>query len=1152
MTGELVGTLRYMSPEQALAKRVVVDHRTDIYSLGVTLYELLTLRPPFGGDDRQELLRQIAFEEPRRLRWLNKTIPAELEIIVLKALEKNPADRYATAQELAADLRRFLDDQPIQARRPTLVQRARKWGRRHQAVVWSAAVIALILAASLGWITRDWRARRMDAEGRVVEALAIAEAKLREGNPYDPQLVSAARTAEAQLTSGVVRAELQQQVKQVLVDWAMLIRLDEIRLDQAAANPDGFDFAGADAAYTEAFREYGIDVQGRGGLEAAAQIRQRAIGLHLAVALDNWAYARQRAQGEGWKRLLEVAQEADPDPWRCALREARAKESREELEKLAASAPIPELSPTTLSVFGLALQRAGAVVLAEKVLREGQLLHPDDFWITSCLADLLSKDAKSRDAKSPQLEETIGFYRAALALRPRSAVIHTNLGHLHERNGELDEAVASCREAIRLNKDYALAHTNLGVALWRQGKLDEAAACFREAIRLKKDDAMAHSNLGCVLTDQGKLDEAVASCREAIRLDKNYATAHVNLGSVLVRQGKLDEAVASFGEAIRLKKDDADAHNSLGAALQNQGKLDEAIACCREAVRLKKDDADAHNSLGFVLWRQGKLAAAASFREAIRLKKDYALAHCNLGCVLEGLGKLDEAVACSREAIRLNKNLAAAHCNLAVALESQGKLDEAIASFREAIHLDKNLAMAHFHLGSALGRQGKLDEAVACFREAIRLNKDDAPAHCNLGVALMSQGKLDEAVACFREAVRLDKNFALAYENLGSALEKLGRYADALKLHEETLALRKAKLGPDHTDTLASMQGLANSYAELGRHADALKLREETLTLQKAKLGPDHPETLGSMNNLANSYFDLGRYAEALKVNDELLALQKAKLGSDHIDTLASMVNLANSYGALGQSANAIKYFQTALAVMKIKMPDHPFTFNCMNGLAHCYHDLGRYVEAIKLHEETLALRKAKLGPDHPDTLRSMGLVAESLMELNRGAEALGIIDDGLKQVGGRMNDPGLIALVLQLRLLKFAQLKDAAGCRATAEWWDQLKRTDNGSLYDAACAHAVAASVLRATEKSAAGAKQANAEAGQAMGWLKQAVAAGYKNVAHMKQDKDLADLRQRQDFQALIAQLEAKPPVQAAVSPQPPARTGPNGQTSQKGKQP
>jgi WD40 repeat protein/serine/threonine protein kinase len=145
MTGDLLGTLRYMSPEQALAKRGVVDHRTDLYSLGATLYELLTLAPAFDGRDRQELLRQIAFEEPRPPRRANSAIPQELETIVLKAIEKNPSERYATAQELADDLQRFLKDEPIRARRPTPWQRARKWARRHRSIVASFAVSVLVL-----------------------------------------------------------------------------------------------------------------------------------------------------------------------------------------------------------------------------------------------------------------------------------------------------------------------------------------------------------------------------------------------------------------------------------------------------------------------------------------------------------------------------------------------------------------------------------------------------------------------------------------------------------------------------------------------------------------------------------------------------------------------------------------------------------------------------------------------------------------------------------------------------------------------------------------------------------------------------------------------------------------------------------------------
>jgi WD40 repeat protein/serine/threonine protein kinase/tetratricopeptide (TPR) repeat protein len=206
MTGDLVGTLRYMSPEQALAKRVNVDQRTDIYSLGVTLYELLTLEPAFAGYDRQELLRQIAFEEPKRPRKINKSIPAELETIVLKAVEKNPADRYATAQELADDLRRFFDDRPIQARKPTLVQIVRKWARRHQAVVWTAlaasavlavvAVVALAISNSLIRAESDEKELALEEKRQALETAQKNEQTAKEAERTAQKSEKASKEAE--------------------------------------------------------------------------------------------------------------------------------------------------------------------------------------------------------------------------------------------------------------------------------------------------------------------------------------------------------------------------------------------------------------------------------------------------------------------------------------------------------------------------------------------------------------------------------------------------------------------------------------------------------------------------------------------------------------------------------------------------------------------------------------------------------------------------------------------------------------------------------------------------------------------------------------------------------------------------------------------
>jgi serine/threonine protein kinase len=183
MTGDLVGTLRYMSPEQALAKRVVVDHRSDVYSLGVTLYELFTLRPAYEAEDRQELLRQIAFDEPRQPRQVNARLPQDLETIVLKSIEKNPADRYTTAQELADDLRRFVDDRPITARRPSLGSRAHKWARRHVTAIAAAALVMLLatigLAVAAAMIGRE-RSNALANAQRADENRRQAERALQE------------------------------------------------------------------------------------------------------------------------------------------------------------------------------------------------------------------------------------------------------------------------------------------------------------------------------------------------------------------------------------------------------------------------------------------------------------------------------------------------------------------------------------------------------------------------------------------------------------------------------------------------------------------------------------------------------------------------------------------------------------------------------------------------------------------------------------------------------------------------------------------------------------------------------------------------------------------------------------------------------------
>ncbi len=163
-TGDLVGTLRYMAPERFTGHN---DARSDVYSLGLTIYELLSKQPAFGSTDRAQMVHSINHVEPEPLRALNPRIPRDLETIVLTAIDKEPRARYKAAKALAEDLGRYLSDQPIQARRHSILERCVRWGRRNRGLAASLvgiALLSLLVILGLAWTTFNENRLRIDAE----------------------------------------------------------------------------------------------------------------------------------------------------------------------------------------------------------------------------------------------------------------------------------------------------------------------------------------------------------------------------------------------------------------------------------------------------------------------------------------------------------------------------------------------------------------------------------------------------------------------------------------------------------------------------------------------------------------------------------------------------------------------------------------------------------------------------------------------------------------------------------------------------------------------------------------------------------------------------------------------------------------------------
>jgi serine/threonine-protein kinase len=484
-SGEVVGTPSYMAPEQAAGRGRSVGPAADVYALGAILYECLTGRPPFKAATPLETLLQVRSDDPVPPRRLLSSTPRDLETVCLKCLQKAAEQRYASAGELADDLGRYLGGEPVRARPPGVARRAWRWLGRHKA--WAASLTGAAVAAALGVtlaVTMLAQAREL---ARGVHEDLEAVAALREQARWVEARTRLAN-AETRLARGGP-ADLVGRVRQAGTELDLAIRLEEIQLRERSF-PDGeVDDAPVLAGYRGAFRQYGLDVEALDPAAAAERVKASALREQLVRALDDWGL-RTTVAGPARQHLLDIAARADPDEGRRGLREALRQGRRQAVERFLARAKLHSLPPANLVEVARILYRLGATRRAVKLLREGQQRRPDDFWINVRLAMLLEKEKRG--------EQAIGFYRAALAVRPTSPGIHNCLGCALLRLGRLDEAEAAFRRAIRLEPDFPKAHSNLGSTLARKGDLEGALAAHRRALELQPDSAAAHTNLGVV------------------------------------------------------------------------------------------------------------------------------------------------------------------------------------------------------------------------------------------------------------------------------------------------------------------------------------------------------------------------------------------------------------------------------------------------------------------------------------------------------------------------------------------------------------------------------------------------------------------------------------------------------------------------------
>jgi serine/threonine protein kinase/Tfp pilus assembly protein PilF len=809
VSGDVLGTLRYMSPEQAAGRRGVVDHHADIYSLGVTMYELLTLHDPYPCRDREELLHRILHEDPRAPRKLCRDLPVELETILLKALAKNPTERYATAQELADDLRRFLDDRPVLARRPTMTQIASKWARRHRGLVRTAVLLACAGCVTLG----------------IVAAL-LNQARI--------------RTEESLNKARLARQETAEAFDSLYEDATKAVHSDPVKKRELLEKALSFyERTSGDAEDDPRMKLR----------QARVCVRIGDLRLQLGdLTRVPEAYARARS-------ILE--------PFT-----ANPQSSMEFTRVLAECSNSEGIYYFQMGRTDDAIRRfRSAIELQEALLKNDATDERARFSLskhTSNLGAVLMEDRKF-DAARQMLEKSLQHLETIVAAkkepsptdRRQLALIHHNLGVVQHRIEQFELAKRHWSEALSISqqlvKDFPLdaqyldsltsSTLSLGVLCYDSDQFAEAEAYFREAQTgfeklivqypnmpsFRSDHAKCRHGLARSLKEQGKLVEArgVLEAGEALleRLAGEFsdvAAYRIDLLKARIDHANLLAEAGELAEAIQIGE------RAWNETVESEKKLPLTADARSHWLKLRNNIADYQ-------WKIGRLEdAIVGFRSAIligeRLVGDFpdvpdhratlAGVRANAARLLQQLDRHDDAFAIVQDQladyeqlIKLEPSKSRWIVQKAWALVRQAYVcpqrnDEAAVRkiWEQAAACVENLAddfpeqpsaltAAAWFYGNCLNKAiCDSSKAVRLATVANRMAPESAETARTLGLALLRSGDGPGAVdallrarTLYRHRDRLtDLLLALAYERAGKPNTARREYEEAIKQLEKT------------------------------------------------------------------------------------------------------------------------------------------------------------------------------------------------------------------------------------------------------------------------------------------------------------------------------------------------------------------------------
>ena len=607
-TGHFGGTPHYVSPEQATGERPV-DGRSDLFSLGITLYELLTLRRPFEAATPNEVFQRILRDEPVSPQELNPKIPRDLATIVGKALEKDPKDRYPSAAAMAADLRAFLELRPISATPVSATTRVVRWARREPAKATASALGGLLVGVALfaaGWVAPRFAdaagiARRDRAEIAAAEGfLALAERNPNKAMPLFQETLDLAPDMPEGLLGLEMSLGLEGRGGEAVqaVD-AAIARVGD-RPELARIRADALRSAGRAAEAKD--------------LESKLSAPRTDVESFVAAA----TLVRQRGEGDV------------PTHRKCV----------ELLERAI------HLSPRARAVhyFDLAFAAKNANDRAVAVRVADAIEH---LWPASA-AGWSRVGYAVRTIDPPRAKAA---YKRSLELDPKKVFSAYGLAATYFENGEPDAAIEAARAALAIDPNYADAHTLLGAALAAKKKPEEAEREYRASIALEPKRCFVHMNLGILLQSRGQLDAALAELKTAVDLGPTEPKAIANYGWTMRLKGDKRGAIEQLARASEICPEDFELLQMRATCHRELAENAEALELLERAAKLAPDKPFVVRDIGSALLGLGRAEEAlAQFRRYLVMHPKSTDAHLKISAALEKMGDFPGALEALRKA----------------------------------------------------------------------------------------------------------------------------------------------------------------------------------------------------------------------------------------------------------------------------------------------------------------------------------------------------------------------------------------------------------------------------------------------------------------------------------------------------------------------